>query len=276
MKTILVPTDFSHTAINATNYAIDFAKQMRIDRIILFNAWQPITFSDPMSTLIMTEIESIKFVSSNGLEKESKRLKEICPIHIKIDTVSEMASIDSGVATICDKGDISYIIMGITGGSEIEQKLIGSNTISVSQNNKVPVIIVPSSCKYQFISKAMFLCDFKNIDSNFPEQQLVNFLEVAMPELEVVNFDPDFTREQEEPALEKFALNQILRKYAPKYKYSLRNDFEDAVNEFAENDNVQLIINVSKKHSWFYNILHPSYTKKLAFHTKVPLMVIHA
>ena len=87
MKTILVPTDFSHTAINATNYAIDFATQMRIDRIILFNAWQPITFSDPMSTLIMTEIETIKFVSSNGLERESKRLKEICPIHIKIDTV---------------------------------------------------------------------------------------------------------------------------------------------------------------------------------------------
>ncbi len=275
MKTILIPTDFSSTAINAANYAIGFAKQMRIDQILLYNAWQPVSISDPMSTLIISEIDAIKAASQLQLEKEAERLRKKCPMHISIEILSELAILENGVAALCKKKDIAYIIMGITGGGTLDEKLIGSNTITISHKTEVPVIIIPKDCNFQFIAKAMLLSDFKDIDSTLPEQQLINFLEIAMPQLEVVNFDPDFTREQFEPALEKFALHHLLRKYTPEYKYSLRNDFEDAVNEFAENDNVQIIINIAKKHSWLHNILHSSYTNKLAFHTKVPLMVIH-
>ena len=92
----------------------------------------------------------------------------------------------------------------------------------------------------------------------------------------MVNFDPNFSREEDVVAFDKFYFHNMLREYAPKYKYSLRNDFEDAVNEFTEENSVQLIITVSKKHSWFYKIMHPSYTTKLAFHTTVPLLVVHS
>ncbi len=275
MKTILVPTDFSSTAINAADYAIGFAKQMRIENIILYNAWQPIAITDPMSTLIISEIDAIKEASKVQLEKEAERLIKKCPIHISIEMLSELAILENGVAELCKKKDIAYIVMGITGGGTLDEKLIGSNTVTISQKTEIPVVIVPKDCTFQLIKKAMFLSDFKDINTSVPQQQIKDFLEVAMPALEVVNFDPDFSREQVEPALEKFALTQILRKYSPEFKYSLRNDFEDAVNEFAEDGNIQLIINVAKKHSWLYNILHASYTNKLAFHTKVPLMVIH-
>ena len=276
MKTILIPTDFSPTAINAADYAIGYAKQLRIENIILYNAWQPLNMSDPMSTLVVSEVDAVKLASSTQLAKEVKRLSEFAPLHFNIETVSEMAVLEDGIARLCKEKEISYIIMGITGGGTLDEKLIGSNTITVSQNTNVPLIIVPADSKFKYISKVMFLSDFKDIGENVPVDQLKMFLEDTLPQLDVINFDPDFNREQAEPALEKFALHQILRKYSPEYKYSLRNDFEDAVNEFAENDNVQIIINVAKKHGWLYRILHPSYTKKLAFHTNVPLMVIHA
>ncbi len=275
MKSILIPTDFSSTALNASDYAIGFAKQMRIDHILLYNAWQPVSITDPMSTLIISEIDAIKESSRAQLEQEAARLKKICPIHIQIETLSELAVLENGVADLCKKKDIAYVVMGITGGGTLDEKLIGSNTVNISQKTEVPVIIIPKECNYQFIANAMLLSDFKDISSSVPEQQLINFLETALPTLEVVNFDPDFNRELVEPALEKFALTQLLRKYAPEFKYSLRNDFEDAVNEVAENDNIQIIINISKKRGWLSKILNPSYTNKLAFHTKVPLMVIH-
>ena len=275
MKSILIPTDFSSTALNAADYAIGFAKQLRIDHIILYNAWQPISITDPMSTLVIAEIDAIKETSKTQLDNEVERLKQIAPLHITIEPLSEMALLESGVAEICKNRDIAYIVMGITGGGALDETLIGSNTISISRNTTIPVVIVPKDCTYQYIAKAIFLSDFKDINTSVPQQQIKDFLDVAMPELEVVNFDPDFNREQVEPALEKFALHQVLRAYHPEYKYSLRTDFEDAVNEFAEDDNVQLIINVAKKHGWLYKVLHPSYTTKLAFHTKIPLMVIH-
>jgi len=91
-----------------------------------------------------------------------------------------------------------------------------------------------------------------------------------------VNFDPEFERELDTAVEETTALGKMLKGYAPEYKYSLRNDFEDAVNEFAEDENAQIVITVSKKHSWLYKVLNSTHTQKLAFHTKVPLMVVHA
>lgn len=275
MKKILVPTDFSETAINAANYAIGFAKQMRIDCIELINCWQPITIADPMIAMTVSEVDSIRETSESNLQAEKKRVEDLTPLHIAVTTKSLIGSLENTVAEECLAKDVSYIIMGITGGGTVQEKLIGSNTISVSQSTDVPLIIVPKNCTYNIIGKAMLLCDFNDIDKTLPEESLVNFLENIQPQLDVVNFDPNFKREEDAAAFEKFYLHNILRKYAPNYKYSLRNDFEDAVNELAEISNVQIIINISKKHSWLYKILHPSYTKTLAFHTTLPLMILH-
>ena len=276
MKSIIIPTDFSPTAINAANYAIEFAKQMRINHMILYNAWQPLTVADPMATLVVSETHSLQESSETQLKNESDRLKVFCPIHITIETVSCLSTLANGLENMCNKNDIAYIVMGITGGGVMEEKIIGSNTISVSQSTNVPVLIVPKDCKFSPISKAMLLCDFKDTEKVFPEKLVKAFLDVAQPELEVVNFDPNFTREEDAVAFDKFYFHNMLREYAPKYKYSLRNDFEDAVNEFTQENSVQLIITISKKHSWFYKIMHPSYTTKLAFHTTVPLLVVHS
>lgn len=275
MKSILVPTDFSVTAQNAAEYAIGFAKQLQIDNIILVNCWQPVTVADPMLSVVVSEVETYKDLSLANLKQEVERLKQIAPLHILFKEISALGSLENVIAKTCEGNDVSYIVMGITGGGVIEEKLVGSNTISVSQHTKVPVIIVPQQASYNVITKAMLLCDFSNMDKTLPEKEIVDFLEVVQPQLEVVNFDPDFKREKDAAAFEKFFLHNILRDYRPHYSYSLRNDFEDAVNEFAEINHVQIIINISKKHGWLHRILHPSYTKRLAFHTTVPLMIIH-
>lgn len=274
MKSILIPTDFSETAQNAANYAIGFAKQLRINNIILLNCWQPVVFTDSMSVFSAVDIEGMQLVVAQQLQSESKRLQELAPFHITVQTKSTLGSIENGVQEALHEGDIAYVVMGITGGSALKEKLVGSNTISISQNTTVPLVIVPANCTFSIITKAMLLCDYRDMDIALPEKPLLSFLETVQPAVEVVNFDPNFKREEDEAAFEKFYLHQLLRTFSPNYKYSLRNDVEDAVNELAETNNAQLIINVAKRHSWLFNILHPSFTKKLAFHTNIPLMVL--
>lgn len=275
MKSILIPTDFSATAINATNYAIDFAKQLRIDHIILYNVWHPLTIVDPMSPFVVGDNNVAIESSKSQLQTELLRIHEFCPPHIQIECLSEMRILETGIKEICDKREISYVIMGITGGGAIEAKIIGSNTVSVSETIKVPVIIIPRNCKYEYINKTILLCDFENLDSTLPEKRLKDYLNSTMSELEVINFDPNFKREENSAAFEKFFINDILRDYKPKFSYSLRNDYADALNDYAENNNMQLVITISKKHSWFHKLLHTSHTNKLAFHTHVPLIVMH-
>lgn len=275
MKKILVPTDFSASAQNAADYAIGFAKQMQVEYIELINCWQPITIADPMIAITVSEVDSIKETSEANLQKEKKRVEDLTPLHINVIVKSVMGSLEDAIADECVLNNINYIVMGITGGGLLQEKLIGSNTITVSQTTNIPLIIVPQNCNYSIITKTMLLCDFSDVEKNLPEGVLIDFLENVQPQLDVINFDPNFSREEDTVALEKFYLHNILRKYSPNYKYSLRNDFEDAVNELAEINNVQLVINISKKHSWLYKMLHPSYTKKLAFHSSLPLMILH-
>jgi hypothetical protein len=275
MKTIVIPTDFSFTAVNASNYAIEFAKQLDIRRIVLYNAWQQITIVDPMATLVVSESDSLQNASSSSLINEAARLKQLCPSFFEIEILSELSSLENGLVNLCNKQEISYIVMGITGGS-LNEKLVGSNTITVSQCVDIPVIIVPKDCKFSFIKKTLLLCDFKNINSSIPEKTIKAFLDAAQPLINVVNFDPEFEREEGNTIKETSDLGKMLKGYSPEYKYSLRNDFEDAVNEFAEDENAQIVITISKKHSWLYKMLNNTHTKKLAFHTKVPLMIVHA
>jgi nucleotide-binding universal stress UspA family protein len=276
MKSILIPTDFSETAQNAANYAIDFAKQLQVNHILLLNCLQPVMMADSMSVFsIIDNVDVLQQVAEQQLQNESKRLKDLAPLHITIQTKCILGSIENGVQEVIDTNDVVYIIMGITGGSMLKEKLVGSNTISIAQNTNLPLIIVPADCTYEVITRTMLLCDYRDMDKSLPEKPLLNFLETVQSAVDVLNFDPNFKREEDEAAFEKFYVHQMLRKFSPNYTYSLRNDVEDAVNDLAEINNVQLIINVAKKHGWLYSILHPSFTKKLAFHTKIPLMVIH-
>jgi nucleotide-binding universal stress UspA family protein len=49
----------------------------------------------------------------------------------------------------------------------------------------------------------------------------------------------------------------------------------DAVNQFVEDKEIDLIITVPKKHSFLSNIFRSSYTKKLAYHSHVPIIAVH-
>ena len=71
MKTILVPTDFSETAKNASLYAIDFAKQVKAKKIILYNTYQaPVSVGpDPMVPVLeVFDLETVKKANEENLQ----------------------------------------------------------------------------------------------------------------------------------------------------------------------------------------------------------------
>ena len=71
MKTILVPTDFSATAKNAARFAIELAKKIQAQKIILYNTYQSgfSVVADPMiPALGALDLEAIKEGSSEALD----------------------------------------------------------------------------------------------------------------------------------------------------------------------------------------------------------------
>jgi nucleotide-binding universal stress UspA family protein len=53
------------------------------------------------------------------------------------------------------------------------------------------------------------------------------------------------------------------------------NDFYEAIEQFSKDKNIDVIIIMPKSHSFIDSIFSSSHTKKLAFHSSVPILAAH-
>ncbi len=277
MNTILIPTDFSETAKNAARYAIKLAESLDVKKIIIYNAYQKPVSGDPMMDAVeLYDIQSFKKISEEGLLQFKNGLQAFCDPGIELTTISEFNILSSGVNEVCEENKVDLIVMGITGGgSGIEERLIGSNTIQIAKHTLVPVIIIPSEASFKPLNNIVLACDFKNVVETTPVDALKNILNATEARLFVLHVDQTNKPPSQETRFESLLLDTLLQGYHPEYHFISNPDFVDGINQFAVEKQADLIVAIPKKHGLFEGLFHRSNTKKLAFHTHVPLMVVH-
>ncbi len=276
MHTILVPTDFSATAKNAAVYAVGLAKQAGAKKIVLYNSYQAPVGIDPMAPAIqLLDIDLLKKNSEEGLEQFKSQLEATVADHIPIDTLSEFSLLAAGLDEVCKKVGADLIVMGITGGGALEENLVGSNTISVAKHSTVPVIIVPANASFTQIKEVLLACDYKKVVETTPVQPIKNLLAATGAKLFVLNVDHNNKAYNSEVPFESLMLDILLQGCNPEYHFVDSPDFTEAINAFAREKQVDIIITIPKRHGWFESLFRKSHTKMLAFHSDVPLMVIH-
>jgi nucleotide-binding universal stress UspA family protein len=281
MQTIIVPTDFSTTAANAAEYAIQFADQIKVKRLLLFHAYElPIALDPLMPGVQMLELDSYKEVANNNLDNFRNELRSKFPNStIQLDVAVEYGSITGGIEMIATREKIELIIMGITGGGALEETLIGSNTTSIAGALGIPVLIIPPHAKFIPIKKIMLSCDFEQADKFIPVDIIRQMIKDTKAILLVFNIEVDLEESNAKyPASmmgEGFAVHTLLEEFQPEYHFTKNKDYVDGVNEFADSHQVDMIISIPKRKGFFEKLFIKSTTKKLAFHTHLPLLVVH-
>jgi len=276
MNTILVPTDFSPTARNATTYAANFANQMKSKRIILYNAYQAPVITDANVTMVETvDVTELGKMSKENLEQFKISVKSYFDSGIIIDTISEYGMIIADINDICRSNNVDSIVMGVTGGGKLEETLIGSFAIDVARRAEVPVIIVPPNAGFSAINEVMLACDFSKVVETTPVAPIKKILDATGAKLIVVNIDHKSKHLKAETPFESLMLDTLLHGYNPEYKFIDDVDFVEGINKVALETQADLIITIPKKMGWFDGLFKKSHTKMLAFHSHVPLMVIH-
>jgi len=279
MKNILVPTDFSTTAKNAALYALKLAEQLGVKKLVLYHSYEiPITIDPLVPGIQMLDMESLQEGSAKGLENFKLQIQQFAG-NITIDKVSEYGSLREGLDEVCKKVGAALVVMGITGGGLLEEKLIGSNTISVAKHSKIPVIIVPANAHFTWIEEIMLTSDFDKADTTIPVEAVRKIVTETKAKLLVLNVEAGSDEESNmTPSAimgESFAMHTLLEDLNPEYHFSHNKNYVEAINEFAFENKIDLIITVPKKHGFFESLFSASHTKMLAFHSHLPLMVIH-
>jgi len=276
MNNILVPTDFSPTAKNAALYALHLARQVNGKKIILYNAYQqPVTTDATMTPIELIDFDELKQISEANIEQFRTSLQSSGADDIVIETVSEFNTLTAGVDAVCESYNIDLIVMGVTGGGKLDETLMGSNAVNVAKHSTIPVIVVPPGTGFIDIQNVVLACDFKNVVETMPVGPIKTLLDETKAKLFVLNIDHGNKNFSADTPFESLMLDTLFYGYDPEYHFVDSTDFVEGINQFANDKNIDLIITIPKKHGFFEGLFKRSHTKQLAFHSHVPMMVIH-
>lgn len=274
MKRIIVPTDFSDTAKNAARYAVQMANSIPGASIILYNLTDKIALGSDSSPL--TENKDDRFlVLQAALNNLQAELNELATVPVE-SVVEEGSSLTDSLERYVRHHGIDLIVMGITGATRLEQIFMGSNALNVVNLAVCPVIIVPPKAEFRPIKKVLFASDLKEVSTTVPFAPIKSVLNNFNPTVLVVNVDTDhYVEVTEEYKSQRTILESKLQEYNPEFYFIRMYDFQDSISSFAADRNVDLILTIPKKHHFLTGFFKTSHTKKLAYHSHVPILAIH-
>jgi nucleotide-binding universal stress UspA family protein len=144
MKKILVPCDFSDTALQAFRYACEIATVSK-GEILLLN----IIELPSIHTSLFVPAQAYESDYLKGLKlkahKNFEKMKEKWAGNVKVHLTLEQGSVTSAIKKFVDRKRIDLIVMGTHGSSGIKEYALGSNTEKIVRTSKVPVIAIKKS-----------------------------------------------------------------------------------------------------------------------------------
>lgn len=274
MKTILIPTDFSPVATNAMHYGIDMAKAVHASIILLHVYQVPVSYTD--TPIVLVSVEELRKEAEQKLEKLHREVEHLTSGSIKIYTEARLGNIADEIENLCEKVKPFAVVMGSKGSTGIEKILFGSTTLTAIRHLTWPVICVPPGKVYgNGIKKIGFACDFRNIVETTPAEAIKVFIKEFGAELHVLNVDYHNKQFRPETPEQSALLHTMLEEVNPVYDFIEHKDIEDGLNEFAEKNNLDLLITIPKKHKLLDGLFKPSSAKQLVVQSHIPVMCIH-
>ena len=276
MIKILLPTDFSKASLNAIEYALNFASGGNA-KFIFYHSFIP--FNSALSgTPEYNRKEIIKVEQELKIRIEKLKFKMI----EKFPDVAIEICIDKGAKTrqiisYSKKNKIDLIIMGTTGASGLKEIILGSVTVDIIAKSECPVLAVPSNYKHRSIQKML-------MPTNYALHDLIalKFLfqfsvtkNAAIHFLHILQKGKPSVKDTELMEAFKKTINSLLKKRNKEFSLHQGDDAEQSISRLVKKEKINLtVMTTIKRKSFIDRFFNSSLTKKMACHTRIPLLAI--
>jgi nucleotide-binding universal stress UspA family protein len=272
MKTLLAATDFSRASRNAINYAAELAKKSKA-KLVLFHAYlPPIIISDvpviiPFEQLEKKAMQALRRISNSLSLKHGRflQIELVCKYGLPLDAIESFSK----------ERKVDLIVMGMQGAGLIEERLVGSTATKLIAESKIPVITVGKKVKYRPLKKIAFASDL-NVVSNKnvlnPLKEIADLYKSHIYILNVIKDDKKLPSISE--AVAGLKLENTLKEYKHSFCSIVNKNVADGINDFIKKNNMDLVVMIPRKHSIFKSFFKERETKKVAFHTAVPMLTL--
>jgi len=279
MKNILLPTDFSPNADNALNFAVEIARKVE-GNLILLHAYsvQLIDPNMPAEIYLSAYQEEEKSAKEN-LEELSKRIsesnKDINGNNIfTTEAIVTQGLVVDEVLSLINDFKIDIVIMGTHGASGITEMILGSNAASIIEKATVPVLAIPGNAVYKEINNLVYAYD--DIKSGLPSfKWLLEFARIYDSEitlLHIIETGKD-TMDLNQKEFEKIKQSVTYDKI--RLELVKEENILEGINDYVNSNNVDVLAMAIRKRTLLDKIFSRSLTKKMAYHTRIPLLALH-
>jgi hypothetical protein len=137
-------------------------------------------------------------------------------------------------------------------------------------------MIIPPDATYKGIRNVALASDFRDVEETTPEALLNAVLEMFRPKLHIVNVNKDHyvsvTKEIEE-GKEKY--RKMFPALETEFYFLTLNDFYQAIDQFVTDYNIDVLLTIPKHQSNAISLFKASHTKRLAYHSRIPILAAH-
>ncbi|MBB4802156.1 nucleotide-binding universal stress UspA family protein [Flavobacterium nitrogenifigens] len=275
MKKILFPTDFSDAATNAFVHALEFAKVVKAELILLHTFEIPVYDSQFFPENYASIYSSIELAKFEMFKDEIPKLRTIAAERKLDDIVIKHRLMDGDLiynlknAVEEDKAD--FVIMGTNSVSDWTKFFTGSNTESVISGVEVPVLCVPIEAKYKKVKTIGFTTRYREKD----KKELKKILKIAkktdakVKSLYVKTSNSDVTDETRKEWEREFAGENVEFLVLPS------DDVKETILDFVLFKNIDILTTITHKRSFFESLFDSSFTKKISKEVPIPILVMH-
>ncbi|MFV8369955.1 universal stress protein [Flavobacterium sp. LB2R40] len=274
MKKILFPTDFSEVATNAFVHALEFAKIVHGELILLHTFELPIYDNQFFPENYTVIYDSLQLANFNMFKDEIPKLRAIAQSHnldkIKISHRLMDGDLLYNIKKSIKEDAIDFVIMGTSGASGWEAFFIGTNTGSVISGIEVPMLCVPVEAKFKKIEVIGFTTRFREKDKIALKMvlKIAKKTNAKVKCLYVKTNESDVTKETIANWEEEYSLEPI------EFFVINSNEVKDTIIDFIRYKEIDILTMLTYKRGFFEGIFNPSLTKKIASKFDIPILAI--
>jgi len=269
MKTVIAPTNFSEASLHAVNYAADMAQAFGADLVLLHIIQFPVSFDVPLTEyeydgmLQSTEQELAKLKTGLLLRTENE---------ISISTKAILGTMQNEIEDTCETNRPFIVVIGTERKNWAERYFLGSNSFTVIKNLHYPVLVVPQNAIFRHIRRIGLASDFQNVEE-LPVEILRELVEIFDASVDIIHVSKS-KEEEAKNAVPFSLLKDRLKEFDPETHFIINNNIEKAIHDYAEQHHEDLIMVISRKHTFLESLVHKSQSRQIALNTHIPVLAV--
>jgi nucleotide-binding universal stress UspA family protein len=260
MHRVIIPVDFSETSLNAARFAANMLAGKKDTVAILYNNYES---AGDYDVAVMYQENLKREFRARGVEN--------------VEYENEMGGdLIQNISRLAHTVRATLIVMGITGKSVVRQAMFGSNTLKLVDQNLYPVMIVPPDATYREIKNVALASDFRDVEATTPSALISTVLSMFNPVLHIVNVNREhYVSLTEEIELGKTQYRNMFRDFKTEFYFLTMNDFFQAIDQFVKDYQIDVLLTIPKHQSNAISLFKATHTKRLAYHSRIPILAAH-